>query len=286
MEMKKGIEAEDVVVGSGGEALRGKTVIARVRVFLTDGTELTDALLGGPRVKINLRRRECIAGVRYGIEGMRVGGVRRLVIAPHLAYGPHGVPGRVPPYASLRCEVELLEVRESDVMKPEDYPPGRHLLVFHPGEAARNLPRWQFHLEEDGRGGAAIDFPIPGMTWRHTRRRAVNIQMDQAEAAALFQSAITLPSLFPAECLTTEELWADATEPANSITRDSRTNSRCITITVSERGQNKSHYAMSERSRALLDSELYRVITSLLQPHLVNNAGPGPTSGNTRRLPQ
>lgn len=284
--MRKGIEAEDVVVGSGDEAVRGKTVIAGVRFFLSDGTEVTDALLGGPKVKINLRRRETIAGLRYGIEGMQVGGVRRLVIAPHLAYGACGVPGRVPPYASLRCEVELLEVRGSNVTRPEDYPPGRHLFVFHPGEAARNLPRWQFHLEEDGRAGASINFPIPGMTWRHTRRRGVSIQIDQAEAMALLQSAITLPRQFPTECLGIEELWADTTEPANSITRNSRTNSRCITIGVWERGQYKSYYSMSETSRALLDSELYRVITSLLQPHLVKNAGAESTSGPSRRLPE
>jgi hypothetical protein len=154
----------------------------------------------------------------------------------------------------------------------EDYPPSRRLRVFHPGEAVRNLPVWQFQLEEDGRGGAVTNFPIPGMTWRHTRRRTVSIQMDLAKARALFESAITLPRQFPAECLATEELWADATEPANAITRDRRTGSRCITIGIWDRGQYKS-YSMSERSRALLDSELYRVITSVLRPHLINNTG-------------
>ncbi len=283
--MRKGIEVEDVVVGSGDEALRGKTVVVNVRVFLNKGTEVTSAVAGGPKMRIDLGKRECIAGLRYGIEGMRVGGVRRLVIAPHLAYGASGVPDHVPPNALLRCEVELLEVRKPGVWKPEDFPPGRLLRVFHPGEAARNLPRWQFGLDEDGRCGGRLNFPIPGMTWRHTRQKVFSTQMDQATTMALFQEAIALPTLFPTECLRTEELWADATEAANSVTRDRRSNSLCITISVWERGQDK-YYSLTENSRALLDSELYRVISSLLKPYLVDDVGEQPRPRRSPRLPE
>jgi len=274
--MTKGIKIEDVILGGGDEALRGKTVVAGVRVFLNDGTELTDILLGGSKVKINLGERKCIAGLRLGIEGMRVGGVRRLVIAPHLAYGARGLPDRVPPNASLRCEVELLEVRGSDAPKPEDYPPGQQLLVFHPGVAARDLPRWQFHLEENGLCGVRMEFPIPGMTWRHTRRSAVSMQIDEAAAAALFQSAIALPCQFPAECLKDAEVWADSSERANSITRDRQSSLLCLTIGLWERGQYKTYYSMPENSRALLDSELYRAISSLLKPYLTSDKGKQP----------
>jgi len=45
----------------------------------------------------------------YGVEGMRVGGTRRLEIAPHLAYGERGVPGSVPPNAMLIVEITILE---------------------------------------------------------------------------------------------------------------------------------------------------------------------------------
>jgi FKBP-type peptidyl-prolyl cis-trans isomerase len=47
------------------------------------------------------------------VEGMRVGGTRRLEIAPHLAYGDRGVPGVVPAGALLTAEVTMLEARPS-----------------------------------------------------------------------------------------------------------------------------------------------------------------------------
>jgi len=269
--MTRGIKIQDVTVGTGDEALRGKTVVANVRMFLNHGTELTGTFLGGQKMRIDLRKRECIAGLQYGIEGMRVGGVRSLIISPHLAYGAKGLPGHVPPNAILRCEVELLEVRESGIMKPEDYPPGKHLHVFRPGEAARNLPRWQFGLEEDGRCGANLNYPIPGLPWRHTRRKAVEWQLDLTTTRVLFQNAIALPAEFPKECLPNEELWADMTERGNSITGDKHSNSLCITISVAERGQRICYYAVTENSRALLGSELYKVINELLGPYLVTH---------------
>jgi peptidylprolyl isomerase len=60
---------------------------------------------------VHLGRREVIAGLERGIVGMRVGGRRRLVISPHLAYGEAGVPGVIPPNAVVIAEVELLDVQ-------------------------------------------------------------------------------------------------------------------------------------------------------------------------------
>jgi FKBP-type peptidyl-prolyl cis-trans isomerase len=52
-----------------------------------------------------------IAGWQQGVPGMRVGGIRKLVVPPELAYGVHGQGDNVPPNATLVFEIELLAVR-------------------------------------------------------------------------------------------------------------------------------------------------------------------------------
>jgi len=59
--------------------------------------------------EILLNRRSLVNGVFYGVEGMRVGGTRRLEIASHLAYGARGVPGVIPPNTGLVAEITILE---------------------------------------------------------------------------------------------------------------------------------------------------------------------------------
>ena len=67
-----------------------------------DGTLITD---------VRVDRVSLIAGLFKGIQGMRVGGTRKLRIAPHLAYGERGVPGTIPPNARLIVEVAVLRER-------------------------------------------------------------------------------------------------------------------------------------------------------------------------------
>ncbi len=269
--MRPGIKINDLKVGDGPEAIRGKIVIANVRLFLNHGTEITDFFESGLPIRIDLGRRDCIAGLRYGIKGMRVGGLRNLAISPHLAFGSEGIPGKIPPNAIVRCEVELLEVRDSNVWKPEDYPQGKQLVIFHPGEAARNLARWQFGLFEDGRCGAGFTYPIPGVHWRHAIQRlsTVNEKLDHSLTKDLFENAFLLPSQFPKECFKHEELWADHSEPGNAITRDKYNNSLCLTFNILERGQVLCHYSLAENSTVWLTSKLHEVISELLKPYLV-----------------
>ncbi|MBX3359578.1 MAG: FKBP-type peptidyl-prolyl cis-trans isomerase [Phycisphaeraceae bacterium] len=69
---------------------------------------------------IDLKRRGTIAGLRYGIEGMRVGGARRVTIPPHLGYGKTGAPAAgIPPGALLICDVELLELQWARPIPPK-----------------------------------------------------------------------------------------------------------------------------------------------------------------------
>jgi len=60
-------------------------------------------------IEARIDRRSLVSGLFYGVEGMRVGGTRRLEMAPHLGYGENGVPGVIPANAVLTAEVTILE---------------------------------------------------------------------------------------------------------------------------------------------------------------------------------
>ena len=59
--------------------------------------------------RVRIDRRSLVNGLFYGVEGMRVGGTRRLAIAPHLGYGGRGVPGVIPPDATLTAEITVVQ---------------------------------------------------------------------------------------------------------------------------------------------------------------------------------
>lgn len=89
---------------------RGEAVRWRTAWGVQDGARLEDE--GATLItEVRIDRRSLIAGLFYGIDGMRIGGVRRLEIAPHLAYGERGVPGIVPAGAVLTAEIAILESR-------------------------------------------------------------------------------------------------------------------------------------------------------------------------------
>ena len=77
--------------------------------------------------EVRIDRRSLINGLFYGVAGMRVGGLRRLEIAPHLAYGERGVPGVIPPNAALIAEITILDEVASinDRRGVASAPPGR-----------------------------------------------------------------------------------------------------------------------------------------------------------------
>lgn len=159
--------------------------------------------------------------------------------------------------------MELIDVREAGVRKPEDYPPGKHLLVIHPGEAARHQPRWQFGLGEDGCWGIMFTHPIPGMPWRHARHSHMEGRIDSESVRSMFDAALALRRLFPGDCRHNEELWSDMTERGNAITRDRAANTLCLAIGVLERGQWLMYFSWAETSRAIHESLLMQRIASL-----------------------
>jgi hypothetical protein len=69
---------------------------------------------------VRIDRVDLINGLFYGVEGMRIGGTRKLKISPHLAYGARGVPDMVPPNSVFLVEITVLEGRNGIV---SDWPP-------------------------------------------------------------------------------------------------------------------------------------------------------------------
>jgi hypothetical protein len=267
--MTSGIKVTEVAVGTGALAERTKVVVAHVRGFLNRGEECWSTYAEGHPAVLDLSRRDAIPGLLKGIEGMRVGGKREVVVSPHLAYGTPGIPGKIPANAVIRFAVELLEVREPGALSPELYPPGRQLVVFHPGEQARNLAQWQLGVH-DGEpvGGVQITRPVAGATWRYARVKRVDVKLSREQVQELFVSVQSTLANHPTECLRNEQMWADGSEKANSITRDRATNTLCITVYIYERGVLVLDYGLPETSPLLLNSRFYRIIRSLLEPEL------------------
>jgi rhodanese-related sulfurtransferase len=105
------LQINDLVTGDGAEAARHDRVTVHYTGWLMDGRRFDSSLERGTPFTLVLGMGQVIPGWEMGIAGMRVGGKRELIIPPRLAYGPRGAGDLIPPDATLRFEVELLEVQ-------------------------------------------------------------------------------------------------------------------------------------------------------------------------------
>ena len=106
-----GLRYEDVKVGTGETATAGKTVSVHYTGWLTDGKKFDSSKDRGKPFEFPLGGGRVIKGWDEGVQGMKVGGVRKLTIPASLGYGSRGAGGVIPPDATLVFEVELLGVR-------------------------------------------------------------------------------------------------------------------------------------------------------------------------------
>ena len=108
--LANGLVIEDITVGTGAKAKSGKRVGVRYIGRLAKNGKVFDKNTKGAVFKFNLGRGEVIKGWDLGVNGMNVGGVRRLTIPANLAYGSRGAPPDIPPNSTLIFEVKLMTV--------------------------------------------------------------------------------------------------------------------------------------------------------------------------------
>jgi peptidylprolyl isomerase len=106
------LEIEDLAVGEGEEAASGRVVeVHYVGVSWSSGRQFDASWDRGETFKFKLGKGEVIQGWDQGVEGMRVGGRRRITIPPMLAYGKRGAGGVIGPDETLVFVVDLVGVR-------------------------------------------------------------------------------------------------------------------------------------------------------------------------------
>lgn len=158
------LQIKDIQKGTGEEANVGETVVVHYTGWLMDGTKFDSSLDRGTPFSFTLGERRVIPGWEQGVEGMKVGGKRELIIPPHLGYGAAGAGGVIPPNATLKFEIELLDVKAKkysdigpselkdklasgatviDIRRPEEWKqtgiiPGSHLVTFFDADGNPN----------------------------------------------------------------------------------------------------------------------------------------------------
>jgi FKBP-type peptidyl-prolyl cis-trans isomerase len=107
-----GLRYQNLAAGEGTEqATAGKVVSVHYTGWLPNGEKFDSSRDRNEPFGFTLGAGQVIAGWDEGVAGMKVGGRRKLVIPPDLAYGTAGAPPDIPPGATLVFDVELLDVR-------------------------------------------------------------------------------------------------------------------------------------------------------------------------------
>jgi FKBP-type peptidyl-prolyl cis-trans isomerase FkpA len=103
------LKVDEVAVGNGPVATRGKVVQVHYTGYLPDGTRF-DSTRDRKPLQFQLGQGTVLKGWDLGVEGMKVGGKRKLTIPPALAFGERAV-GQIKPNSTLVFDIELVSVQ-------------------------------------------------------------------------------------------------------------------------------------------------------------------------------
>ncbi len=102
---------EDLEVGEGKEVKQNDTVVIHYNGTLQDGTKFDSSIDRGQPFETQIGVGMVIPGWDQGVLGMKIGGKRKLVVPPELAYGEQGAGEVIPPNSTLIFELELLDIK-------------------------------------------------------------------------------------------------------------------------------------------------------------------------------
>lgn len=108
---KSGLKYVDLKVGNGAEAKLGSAVSVHYTGTLENGKKFDSSVDRKEPFDLTIGKTSVIKGWTEGLQGMKVGGKRKLIIKPELGYGERGSPPVIPANAVLIFVVELLEVK-------------------------------------------------------------------------------------------------------------------------------------------------------------------------------
>lgn len=108
------LKIEDLVVGTGKAAERGALITTHYRGWLANGSEFDSSHKKDAPFQCVLSNKRVIQGWVLGLQGMKVGGTRKLWVPAHLAYGEREIGNLIAPHSDLNFEIELLEVLTRD----------------------------------------------------------------------------------------------------------------------------------------------------------------------------
>jgi len=106
-----GLQITVIEVGTEDKAEAGKTAVVHYTGWLLDGTKFDSSVDRGTPFEFPLGAGRVIKGWDEGVATMNIGGKVELIIPPDLAYGASGAGGVIPPNATLKFEVELLDMK-------------------------------------------------------------------------------------------------------------------------------------------------------------------------------
>ncbi len=263
--MKSSITIREIEKGNGRVARKNDYVHVECLFFLNrDDQVVVFPNYNDNQFVIYLKSRSLIPGLLQGIIGMHEGGERNLKISPHLAFGEKGIPGKIPPNALVICKVKLLKIVDGTFSLPNSFERSRQIVICHKGEALNKKPRWTLGILNDGEYGLTVNYPIPEMTWQHTRNKRTEGSLTKDQMETIFSELKDFPKQYPNGIVKYENVWADMSEKEGNTPREWLSNILCLHVSIDEKEKPVSAYYVTENNKLFSKLTVCKLIAELL----------------------